>query len=136
MIRRILAAVMVLALVSVTAGAADENPIVTLVKSKVKDPTKPFAMAIVFKVKPSDAKAFEAAFPPALAATRKEPGCVAYVLHRDPEAEGTFVMYEQFRSIAALEAHAKQPYVEKLLGTVLPLLEGKPDVKVYTVAGE
>lgn len=132
MLRRLLVCAFVLSLAAVSAGA-DENPIVTLVKSKVKDPKKPFAMAVILKVKPGSEKEFEAAFAPAIAATRKEPGCLAYILHRDVDTPTQYVMYEHFKSLAAIEEHAKQPYVEKLLATITPLLDGKPEVMVYTV---
>src|SRR5438270_13438615 len=89
------------------ARAADENPIVALVKSKVKDPAKPFAMTVTFKVKAGKEKDFEKAFAPCLTATRKEPGCVAYELNRDPDDPSTYIMYEKFKSVAALEAHIK-----------------------------
>src|SRR5262245_7271398 len=133
--RRAIPGFIVLAMVAGSA-AADENPIVTLVKGKGKDPAKPFAMAVILKVKAGEEKAFEAAFAPALTATRKEPGCVAYILNRDVEKPNHYVMYESFKSIAALEEHAKTPYVEKLLSTIMPMLEEKPEVKVYTIAGE
>ena len=58
---------------------------------------------VTFKVKAGNEKKFEAAFAPCLVATRKEPGCVAYYLNRDPDQPRNYVMYEQFKSIAALE---------------------------------
>lgn len=36
---------------------------------------------------------------------RKEPGCLAYELHGDPENPGKFMFYEKFESQAALDAH-------------------------------
>jgi hypothetical protein len=55
-------------------AAADDHPVIKLVKSKVQDPAKPFALIVTFKVKKGNEKAFEEAFAPALLATRKEPG--------------------------------------------------------------
>jgi len=136
MFHRLMISLAVLSMVAVAASAADENPIVTLVKSKVKEPTRPFAMVIGFKVKAGQEKAFMDAFSPAVAATRKEPGCIAYTLHRDGENPEQFVMYEQFKNIDALNAHAKEKYVETLLGTIVPLLDGAPKVSVYTVISE
>lgn len=114
------------------AQAADEeNPIVTLVKSKVKDKNKPFAMIIHFTVMPGKEKAFAEAFPKCLEATRKEPGCVAYHLNHDVEDPRAFVMYEKFKNITALEEHAKTKHVEELLKTISPMLASAPTVKVY-----
>ena len=127
-------AALVLFAVPAPAGAADEeNPVVKLIKSKVKDEKKPFAILVTFKVKPGNEKKFEEAFAPALAATRKEPGCVAYYLNRDTEQASNYVMYEQFKGIPGLEAHLKEKHTQTLLATVIPLCEGDPQIKVLTV---
>ena len=115
------------------AVAADENPVIGLIKSKVKDTKKPFALLVTFKVKAGEEKKFEAAFAPALIATRKEPGCVAYFLNRDPDEANTYIMYEQFKSLAAVEDHLKQKHTETLLATVIPMCEGDLKVKVLQV---
>ena len=136
MFRALLLAVPLALLVSAadsTAGAADENPVVELIRSKVKDVKKPFALLVTFKVKAGNEKKFEEAFAPCLTATRKEPGCVAYHLNRDPDEANTYVMYEQFKSIAALEDHMKQKHTETLLKTVIPMCEGDPKIKVLSV---
>jgi quinol monooxygenase YgiN len=118
-------------------AADDENPIVTTVKSKVKDKDKPFGMAVMFKVKSGSEKDFETAFAPCVKATRKEPGCITYHFNRDLDDGSTYVVYEQFRSIAALEEHAKSKHVEELVKKIGPMLDGEPKVKVFTiVAGE
>ena len=119
-----------------SARAEDENPIVTLVKSKVTDKSKAFGMSVQFKVKPGEAKAFEEAFAPCLAATRKEPGCIVYFLNKDVDDANTFLVYERFKNIAALESHAKTAHVAEVLKKITPLLDGDPAVKVYGIAGE
>ena len=79
MFRALLLAVpLAVLLVVPSAKAADEeNPVIKLIKSKVKDPSKPFAILVTFKVKAGNEQKFEEAFVPCLAATRKEPGCDA-----------------------------------------------------------
>jgi quinol monooxygenase YgiN len=114
----------------------EENPIVTLVKTKVKDKDKPFGMTVTFKVNKGDEKEFADAFKAALAGTRKEPGNLGYYLNQDVEDPTTFVVFERFKSIAALEAHAKSKHVADLLPIIGPLLDGEPGVKVYGIAGE
>jgi hypothetical protein len=56
------------------APAGQDHPAVALVKSKVKDPGKPFALLVTIKAKPGKGKELEAAFAPCIAATKKEPG--------------------------------------------------------------
>jgi quinol monooxygenase YgiN len=115
------------------ARAQDEPPVVTLIKSKVKDPKQPFALFVEFKVKPGMESAFEAAFKPCLAATRKEPGSVAYYLNRDTEHPEVYTMYEQFKNVDAIAAHMKQKHTQTLLKTVAPMTDGEPKIKVLIV---
>lgn len=115
------------------ARGQDENPVVKLIKSKVADPAKPFAILVTFKVKAGKEKDFEAAFRPCLEATKKEPGCVSYELNRDPDHPELYVMYEKFRSVPALEDHLRQKHTQTLLSTVIPMCEGDPQIKVYRV---
>jgi quinol monooxygenase YgiN len=134
--RRLLLAVPILALAISDARAQDENPIVTLAKSKVKDKTKPFNMTVTFKVRAGQEKEFEVACKPCLVATRKESGCLGYFLNHDVDDSTVFVVYEQFKNIAALEEHAKSKHVEELLKKISPLLESAPTAKIYIPAGE
>jgi quinol monooxygenase YgiN len=134
--RAILIAVPLFALSLADVRADDENPIVTLAKTKVKDKTKPFGMTVTFKVKAGQEKAFEEAFGPCLTATRKESGCICYFLNRDIDEPSNFVVYEKFKSIAALEQHAKSKHVEEVLKKIVPMLEAEPAVKVFTPAAE
>lgn len=48
-----------------------------------------------------------------VAPTRQERGCLAYELHRDPEAPGRFMFYEKFVDQAALDAHIGSPHFNK-----------------------
>jgi quinol monooxygenase YgiN len=119
-----------------TARAEDEHPVVKLIKSKVKDPSKTFALIVEFKVKAGKEKEAEAAFAPCLVATRKEPGCIAYYLNRDPDHPELFIMYEQFKGIAAIEEHLKLKHTQTLLTTLGTLTEGEPKLKILNVPAE
>lgn len=138
MTRRLMLALPAILLAATTLDARpdDENPIVTLVKTKVKDKDKPFGMSVTFKVKPGNEKEFEAAFAPCVKATKKEAGCLAYHFNRDVDEAGTYTVYEQFKSIAALEEHAKSKHVAELLPKIGPMLDGDPKVKVYVLLGD
>ena len=138
MTRRMLFALpaLVLGTACFDARAEDENPVVTAVKLKVKDKTKPFAMGVMFKVKAGSEKEFEDAFAPCAKATKKEPGCLTYHFNRDLDEVGTYVVYEQFKNIAALEDHAKSKHVKELLPKIGPLLDGDPKLKVFAILGE
>ena len=116
-----------------TRAADEENPVVKMIKGKLKDEKKTFAILVTFKVKAGNEKKFEEAFAPCLTATRKEPGCIAYYLNRDPDAPNTYIMYESFKGIPGLEAHMKEKHTQTLLATVIPLCEGDPTIKVFIV---
>jgi quinol monooxygenase YgiN len=47
--------------------------------------------------------------------TRKEPGCLAYELHSDPEDPTKFMFFEKFASQAALDTHVAAPHFKKFL---------------------
>jgi len=116
-----------------TAVDADDHPAVALVKSKVKDPTKPFALLVTIKAKPGKGKELEAAFAPCIAATKKEPGCLAYELNRDADDPTAYVMFEKFKSVAALEEHLKQDHTKKIFKAMESLADGEIKAKVYLV---
>jgi quinol monooxygenase YgiN len=133
-IRMILAASALLVGAALTdVRADDENPVVATVKSKVKDKTKPFGMAVTFKVKAGSEKDFETAFIPCAKATKKERGNLAYHFNHDLDDPRSFVIYEQFKSVAALEEHAKSKYVAELIKKIGPMLDGDPTVKVFAI---
>ena len=138
MIRRLFLALPALFLAGSFLAARDdekENPVVTTVKSKLKDKTKPFGMAVIFKVKVGSEKEFEDAFVPCAKATRKEPGCITYHFNRDLDEPTNFVVYEQFKNLAALEEHAKSKHVSELLPKIGALLDGDAKVKVFQIIG-
>jgi quinol monooxygenase YgiN len=84
-------------------------------------------------VKAGKEKEFEEAFKPCLVATRKEPGCVAYYLNRDPDHPENYVMYEQFKSLDAVRDHLKAKHTGDLFKAITPLLDGELKVKVLLV---
>ena len=47
------------------------------------------------------------------AASRQEPGCLMYVVHRHTKNPRRFFIYEQYRDAAALEAHRNSPHFQE-----------------------
>jgi quinol monooxygenase YgiN len=43
-------------------------------------------------------------------ASRTEPGCISYIPHRIESDPDTIVIYEQYRDMAALDAHRAAPH--------------------------
>ncbi len=121
--------VLVLMMVAATTSADDEQ-LITLIKSKLKDQAKPFTLVITSKVKDGTMSKLEAAFAPCAKITRKEPGCMSYDLHTDPDKPGTIVLIERWKTMAALESHIKQPYTQAFLKTLPEWSAGAPEFKV------
>jgi quinol monooxygenase YgiN len=46
--------------------------------------------------------------------TRREPGCVDFVVHTDLDAEGDLCLYEVWDDDEAIRTHAAKPYVRAL----------------------
>src|SRR5690349_3326136 len=74
------------------AGEDKENPIITSVKSRLKDPGKPFTLIVRVRVKEGAGKLFEAAFAKAITATRKEKGNLGYDLNRDTQDPSRYLV--------------------------------------------
>jgi len=47
------------------------------------------------------------------AASRQEPGCLMYIVHRHQDDPRHFFIYEQYRDRAALEAHRNSPHFQE-----------------------
>lgn len=118
------------------AGQDKENPVITFVKSRVKNPDKPFTLVLRVQVKEGTGKQFEEAFAKAIVATRKEKGNLAYDLNRDTRNSSSYLIYERWKNLAALEAHLNAPYLKVLLSELPKLLDGAPESSVLLPAGE
>lgn len=137
---RLLFAALVLllsALIASPARADDEpHPVVAAVKPQLKDPKKPFAMLVMVNVKEGAGAKFEAAFAKAVKGSRKEKGCIAYDLNQDPKKPTSYMVYERWQNLAALEGHMKTEHITALLKELGDLLEAPPEVRVLFPAGE
>jgi quinol monooxygenase YgiN len=49
------------------------------------------------------------------AASRDEPGCLLFWIHRVVDEPGVFVLYEQYESEAAFQAHAASAHVREIV---------------------
>jgi quinol monooxygenase YgiN len=87
-----------------------------------------------FEVEKADTEKVEAAFGRARSLTVNEPGCVVYNLNRHPRDPGRFVVYEQWRNLADLEAHLRTDYVSRLRAEFDELIVGAPEVQILLPA--
>lgn len=105
-------------------------------KTSLKDPSKPFTLLARIPIRDGTQTKFETAFAAAIAANRSGAGLLAYDLNRET-ADGTrYVVYERWKSLSALEAHLRMPYITKLMAVTDEVLAVAPDFQVLLPAGE
>lgn len=79
-------------------------------------------LTALFRVRESEERRFLEAARAVVPATRAEPGCVEYRLHRHDERPGTFVFYEIWRRDEDHAQHLETPHIGVFLNAVRPLL--------------
>ncbi len=70
------------------------------------------------------------------AASRQEPGCVMYVVHRHTEDPRRFFIYEQYRDAAALEAHRSSPHFQEYAVKALRNIGERQQGDLYKPLGD
>ena len=65
------------------------------------------------------------------AASRQEPGCLLYIVHRHRTDPARFFIYEQYRDNAALEAHRQSPHFQRYAITELNSIAKRQEGEVY-----
>jgi quinol monooxygenase YgiN len=68
-------------------------------------------------------------------ASRKEPGCVTYQVHRHKTEPRRFFIYEQYKDDAALEAHRAAPHFLQYARKELPRIADRVEGVVYEPLG-
>jgi (4S)-4-hydroxy-5-phosphonooxypentane-2,3-dione isomerase len=78
-----------------------------------------------YYVKPGKGDEVEAALRKmAVCVREQEPGCLLYHVNRSRENVDLFLLYEQYRDMAALDAHRATPHFRAIIeGTIVPLLD-------------
>ena len=78
-----------------------------------------------YYVKPGQGDEVEAGLKKMAACVREqEPGCLLYHANRSRENTDFFLLYEQYRDMAALDAHRATPHFREIIeGTIVPLLD-------------
>ena len=63
--------------------------------------------------------------------SRKEPGCLMYIVHRHRTDRRRFFVYEQYRDDAGLEAHRNSVHFQKLAVNELPKHGARVEGELY-----
>ena len=75
-----------------------------------------------YKSKPGMEDVMASALAKSVAATRREPGCLQFVIYRSVEKPDAFVIYEQYGDADAVAAHRETPHYLEMHRVVAPIL--------------
>lgn len=67
----------------------------------------------ILKAKPGKEEALFEVLQEVVEPSRKEPGCLEYILHRSVEDSRTFVFYETWKDIESIEAHIQSSHYKE-----------------------
>ncbi len=70
-------------------------------------------LAVVWVAKPAHENEVADVFRKLEADSRREPGCLMYIVHRQKDDPARFFIYEQYRDDAALQAHRDAPHFQE-----------------------
>ena len=62
----------------------------------------------------------------------KEDGTLVYTLHQAKNDPKQFLFYEKYVDADAFKAHSSTSYFKELSGILAPLLDGAPEIEMYT----
>jgi quinol monooxygenase YgiN len=65
-------------------------------------------------------------------ASRQEPGCLMYIVHRHRTDPRLFFIYEQYRDNDALEAHRQSPHFQKYAVRALTGIGERMEGELYS----
>ncbi|MGB8768928.1 MAG: putative quinol monooxygenase [Candidatus Korobacteraceae bacterium] len=68
-------------------------------------------------------------------ASRQEPGCLMYIVHRHRTDPVRFFIYEQYRDDTALEAHRKSPHFQEYAIGALNDIGERKEGELYSPLG-
>jgi quinol monooxygenase YgiN len=66
-------------------------------------------------------------------ASRADAGVMVYDLHRSAADPAMWFLYERYESQELLNKHLENPVLRSFLADAATLLDGKPDVRTFTV---
>jgi quinol monooxygenase YgiN len=67
-------------------------------------------------------------------ASREDDGCINYGYYREITDDGSFVAVEEWRDMAALEAHLRTPHVARLIAALPEHSAAPPELATHVVA--
>jgi quinol monooxygenase YgiN len=88
------------------------------------------------RAKPGKEQELESALRECAGPTRKQPGCVQFLLLRSASDKSILVGYERWASEADHQRHLQGAHVARLMGRMEGILAGPPDIVSYAAIDE
>lgn len=92
-------------------------------------------VVVSLRIRQGLAERMLAAFQSVSESTRQEAACLRYELFRGVDDDHRFVLVEEWRDQAGLDAHLELPHVKALLAALPEILAEPPDMKVLAARG-
>jgi quinol monooxygenase YgiN len=88
-------------------------------------------LAVTWMSKEGEDAAIEAIFRNLQPASRREPGCLMFIVHRHRTDQRRFFIYEQYADDDALEAHRSSAHYQKYVVGELPKHGARVEGELY-----
>jgi quinol monooxygenase YgiN len=88
-------------------------------------------IAAVIRVNEGQGDYFEKEFRQLQPKVLKDPGAIAYVLHRAIDDPNKFFFYEKYKDDAAVKYHTSTEHFKGFFQKMGPVMKGKPEVSHY-----
>jgi len=88
-------------------------------------------VAAVLKAAEGKGDALEQEFRKLVPKVLKDPGAIAYAIHRAIDDPNKFLVYEKYESRDALKFHSSTPHFQKFSRAIGPMLAGRAEVTLY-----
>ena len=88
-------------------------------------------LAVTWMANPGHENEVAQIFSKLQAASRKEPGCLMYIVHRHKTDQRRFFIYEQYRDDDAREAHRQSPHFQEYVVKALKDISERKEGELY-----
>lgn len=112
------------------------SAVISQFRAELVDSSKPLTVLAFIHAKEGADKELESSFAKARVPTLKEEGVISYELNRKAKGSNSFMVYEKWESLAALDAHLRMPYIATLRNEFSQLIEGVPEFQVLVPAAD
>ena len=89
-------------------------------------------LAVTWMAKPGHEDEVAGIFGKLRTASRQEPGCLMYIVHRHRTDSRRFFIYEQYRDDAALEAHRRSSHFQEYAIDALKNIGERKEGELYS----